>query len=359
VSWLDRFVADEYALSPESKGLYRMMFALFVLFTRMPDFFWIATFPDSFFRPPIGITMFFATGFPPTFVWYALNALIIGAAVFLFFGRFPNAATAVVVGGLLFGNAWAYSFGKINHDILLLSAGALGCLAGWGEAFSASPRTTKAFRERNWPIALLALVVSLGMFSTAAQKAGSGWLRPDTQATLYHLLINTFSVGRTGWPVQLALAVKSKLFWESLDLATVLLEGSFIFVVWRRSLFLKVCALACLFHFSIAVLMRIAFIENLVAYAAFVQWSSVLERVPGSNALLSAIAWCTRRTTPQIASIALAWAMAYLLSGNPIFAVARYLGDPVYVIGLLLCGLAAVLATLYLWDGIPQWKATR
>jgi len=34
-------------------------------------------------------------------------------------GRRVNAASIAISGGLLAANTWAYSFGKIDHDILL------------------------------------------------------------------------------------------------------------------------------------------------------------------------------------------------------------------------------------------------
>jgi hypothetical protein len=129
-----RFVFHEYKTTRRSLSVYRLLVAIFFITLYVPRYLWISEFPDSFFNPPPGLTSFLFTGFPPHAFFVRLNVILITAIVYLLAGRRVTMATLALVAALLIGNSWAYSFGKIDHDILIVIAPLFLLAAGWDGA---------------------------------------------------------------------------------------------------------------------------------------------------------------------------------------------------------------------------------
>lgn len=338
---IDRIIFEEYQPTRESLALFRFLYALCLLALALPRLFWIEKFPDTFFAPPLGLTYLFFTGFPPGWVFSLLDAVLVVATVYLLCGRAVSMASWVVTLALLVGNAWSYSFGKINHDILFVAAPAVMTLAGWD-----GRRPVRA-----WPMALYAWCIALAMFTAAWQKALSGWLDPSTHAVLAHTLGNMTMTARETVTAKLALQWTPGVIWEAQDIATVLLEGGFILLWPWRTGFRAICAVACLFHLGVALIMRITFLSNLLAYAAFVEWQDM----PGATALLRVRLWFESWSGAQVLAAGILTAVVYVTVGNPLENLARYLNFhdeptfPVYSLSLLLSVGAAGMAIGYLW----------
>ena len=327
---LDRFLFDTYSTNAESLGFCRILYALFLLSTVLPAYLWISEYPDGFFSPPYGLTYFFTVGFPPGWFFVCLNVVLIGAAVLLLFGRAVTAASLAAAGALLVGDGWAYSFGKIDHDIFAIITPLALVIAGWGRR-----------RVRVWPLALLALMIGLGIMTAGWAKAASGWLDPSTQAARSHLLVNIMSAGRHGVIPETALGLRSPVAWEALDISTVAIECAVLFAVVNRRAFAAACALMCLFHFGVALVFQITFTPNLVAYAAFIDWRPRIERGPVAHSLR----WLSTRTRAECATAIVGAIAMLLLIGNPILGASRALGyDREYLGGL-------VFATAAAWIG--------
>ena len=134
---LDRWMFSAFELSPRGAAIYRMLFAAGVLLAIKPPVWgYIADYPDSFFSPPFGVTFFFFTGFPPPLYFQALNVVLVFAAVALVFGWHTRVASFALAASIFAGNAWSYSFGKINHDILFIVVPLVMGFSGWGDALS-------------------------------------------------------------------------------------------------------------------------------------------------------------------------------------------------------------------------------
>jgi predicted DCC family thiol-disulfide oxidoreductase YuxK len=331
---LDRFLFDTYSTNAESLAFCRILYAVFLLSTVLPAYLWISDYPDSFFSPPYGLTYFFTVGFPPRWFFVCLNLILIGAAMLLLFGRAVTAASLAAASALLVGDGWAYSFGKIDHDIFAIIAPLALVLAGWGRR-----------RVRVWPLALLALMIGLGMMTAGWAKAMSGWLDPSSQAVRSHLLVNMITAGRPGVVPAAALRLGLPAAWEALDMSTVAIECAFLFAIVSRRAFVAVCALMCLFHFGVAVLFQITFTPNLVAYAAFVDWRPRIER----GRLARGLGWLSTRTRTQCATAIVGAVATLLLVGNPVLDVSRALGyDREYLGGLIFAVGAVWIATGHL-----------
>jgi hypothetical protein len=341
-----RFIYREYKTKVSSLGLYRILFATYVLVIVLPQNLWVSNFPNSFFNPPISLTIFF-TGFPGAQFFLAANCLSILFAVWLLFGYRSGIASNGLALSWFVNNCWAYSFGKINHDILLILMLPMMQLAGWGKAYSMDAQRNPAGGEEEtkaWPVALMALMVALGMMTAALAKFLTWWLDPHSHAVLAHLLLNEFVTGRSSWFTQQMLRIHSGMFWEVFDVSTVLVEAAFLATVGWRPAFRVVCALACFFHLGIALTMQIAYVANLIAYAAFFDWS-FLETRMGNR--LTAWNWALGKLSGAwLLAFSAIIASVYLgLGENPLRILFPAEWDPP---GVVLCAVGAIIAALFL-----------
>ena len=127
-------------------------------------------------------------------------------------------------------------------------------------------------------------------------------------------------------------------FWKLLDYSTLVIEGGFLVAWFSLRLFRITCALACLFHVGVWLAMDIAFTQNVVAYAAFVNWRRVGEAV-GADAWLERLDRASTRVR--------LWHL--VLAAVPVAALFERFGNPVApVLNPLLIGVGAVFAVLYL-----------
>jgi len=347
---IDRFLFAEYETAPSSLALYRILYAACILAVYLPRHLWIQSFPGSFFNPPIGFTMFFSD-FPPQGFFIALNCCSIIAAVCLLVG-FRTRLVSVVLGvSLLAGNAWSYSFGKIDHDILIVVLPLLLQFSGWGDRYSVDvPRTPATDPSaRAWPLALLALLIGCAMMTAAYAKATTGWLDLRTHAVLGHLAHNVFVTGRLTWLTGPFLRLRSEAFWELQDWATILLEASFVVAVVNRHAFRIVCALACFFHLGIALTMGIPFWTNVLAYGAFCDWSALESRGAVATGLGAWSSIVSRLSGTRVLLLGAGISALYLTVGNPVHAIAQHVGpEPEAAVGYPVIGIAAVVAGFYL-----------
>jgi hypothetical protein len=257
---------EAYRASARSLAILRVLFDVALLGLLLPRFQWIAGFPDEFFNPPPGPASLFS-GFPPRSFFVGVDTVLITATVFLIAGRCVTVASTAITSALLTGNTWAYSFGKVDHDILLVLLPAFMSAAGWQ---GTGP-------TRAWPMASYALVVALAMATGAWQKLASGWLNPSASAVLGHSVPFAAANSDT-WLWHAALRYLPLDGWKLLDYTTLAFESAFILVVFRAAAFRALCGLGCLFHVVVGHMMHITFVSNLPAYAAFADWEDLAVR---------------------------------------------------------------------------------
>jgi len=353
---LDHFIFEEYRAPKAGLGIYRLLFSTYVL-TYLPKHLWVSTFPNSFFDPPIGLTMFFA-GFPGAYFFPLVNGLAILAAVCMLFG-YRTRVASISFALLLFScDAWGYSLGKIVHrDITLVFVPILMQFAGWGDTYSLDSRRRggrfeEEERSADWPLALLALIVGMAMMTAALPKVTSGWLDPHAHAVRAHILSNVFVSGHANWFAEQMLRIRSGVFWKLCDYGTVSIEASFLLTVVRRRALRIVCAVACLFHLAITLTMQIAFVGNILAYAAVADWSVVESRVGGVLRMWNRI--LNKMSAPVIVGAGAALAFAYLRFGNPVQLPQQW--DP---LGTSICLLSALVAGGFLVGSVRDFASNR
>jgi hypothetical protein len=351
----DHFIFEEYKTTVSGLGIYRILFAAYILFVVLPQHLWVPNFPDSFFDPPPGLMLFF-TGFPGTSFFLVVNGLAILAATCLLFGYRTRIASTSFAFLLLICNSWGYSLGKIDHDIFLILTPLIMQFAGWGKTYSMDAKRNTVENQTEpettaWPIALMTLMVGMAMMSAAAPKAATGWLNPHLYAVRAHIMYNDFVTGRSNWFAEHALRINSRLFWKALDYSTVLIEASFLLTVVRRRAFRVACAVACFFHLGIGLTMEITFVGNILAYGVCFEWSDLESRGRGFLRLWNRL--LDRMSAPLVLGSGAAVAFVYLRFGNPLQLPQEW--DP---IGILITLLATAIAGAFLVGRVRSWIKT-
>lgn len=268
-----------------SLGVQRIVFATVALMT-LPNFRWVSEFPGSMFRGPFGPFRFIQDP-PPEVLLVALEVLLSVALVAVLVGWRTRSASFLVSILFIVGNGFTYSFGKIDHNVLFVLMAVPLALAGWGDRLSvdaasarASGRVEPTHLATQWPLRLFALLVGLAFFTGALPKLLTGWLEPGTQAVRGTLFRQFYTHERQELLAPYFLGFDSVVFWELLDIATVVLEaGLLIALLWWRGARIGL-AVACLFHVGVLAMMNIAFFTNVVVYGFLVQWDRVPFRAP-------------------------------------------------------------------------------
>lgn len=262
-------------VTARDQGRYRVLYSLVVLVT-LPSFDWVAAYPDSLHKPPIGYLRSF-DGPPPQGVLLALEVGLAVSLVALALGWLTRWASLSVALLLLLGFGFTYTVGKIDHSVLLVIAPLVLSSARWGDAVSvdALRRGGSPAPTPQWPLRYLALLIGLSFVTAAAPKVAAGWLSPSTQPVQSSLFREYHVNDRTDLLAGVFLDLRSALFWESLDLATIALEAGLVLLVvhwrtWRAGL-----AVAVLFHVGVYLMLNIDFSSNVLVYGAVVRWSLV------------------------------------------------------------------------------------
>jgi uncharacterized membrane protein YphA (DoxX/SURF4 family) len=132
---------------------------------------------------------------------------------------------------------------------------------------------------RSWPITLLILIVGVMMFTAGITKLMGGWLDPQSQAVYGHLFRQFFIKGRQDLLASQFLMLDSRFIWESLDYLTIILETGFLVAILHPKSTRIFFSLAVVFHFSVMIMLNIAFVVNLLAYAAVLDWSWIHQKL--------------------------------------------------------------------------------
>lgn len=303
---------DEWVSSGDAStgdvAIYRIIFAALALLT-YPRLQRLSEYPADLFDPPPG-PFALLPALPSLPILSALEIAIVVALALLLVGAFTR-VTSIAAGLLLmiaFG--FTYSFGKVDHTILLVAVPLIMAWSGWGDALSVDAArgggANLPARAAQWPLRLLALVIGLGFLTAALAKILTGWLNPFTQATQGHFLVKFLFEDKTAWFAPLAYSVNTPWLWEPLDWLTVILELAILVSVLRWRWFRTAIAIAALFHLGVVLLFNISFNVNVLAYGAFVAWGHVFSR-PGKSPFSRLNIWTGGAIALVVAVVALAF----------------------------------------------------
>lgn len=267
--WLARF--DD---AGGSLRLYRAFLAAWILAAFVPTGQWLKEAPSALLFPPLGTPLLFGS-VPQGWVVDVVTIALASGAALLLFGLHARTAALGVAASLLVLFTWSYSFGKIDHSILIVLTPALLAFSGWGRVEVGGEADGVPTRPAGWLPAFLAIIIGLAMLSAAIPKVASGWASSEGSAVRYHFLQNHYVTERSAPLTDLFLGLDSAFFWQALDYSTIGLELLVLLAVVSLRSFRIALACAALFHLGVWLLMDILFVTNLVAYAAFVRWEGL------------------------------------------------------------------------------------
>jgi uncharacterized membrane protein YphA (DoxX/SURF4 family) len=283
---LDRWIFESYVVTPEGLGLYRIAFSLFALLFLTPGsaeyvrFSFLGGLPDVFFLPPLG-PMQWTSGFPPGELFVLLEALLILSLTAMLFGYYTRTASVATTMLFLVGYGFAYSLGKINHNILFVLLPFVMAFSNWGAAYSFDAQTRRGARTvASWPLVLLLLLTGFAMFTAGLPKILGGWLDPNTQATYGRFVRQFFVHGRRDLLAPLAIDLQSPVLWEVFDVATVCFEVGFLIAIMHPFTTRLFAVGAIAFHTGVTLVLNIAFVPNYIVYAAVLPWATFARILP-------------------------------------------------------------------------------
>ena len=324
---LDHWMFDAYTLTPRSLAVARIVIAVYLVLWRFPDARWAHSLSEAFYRPPPG-PMRLVGGVPSSGALTALSVVLSVTTVALLLGYHTRLASCLT-GLLLFTvDGFTYSFGHIHHSGTYLAAVlVIMAASNWGDAYSVDAVRRPERSERRadaWPIALAALVLGFLMLTAVLPKIASGWLDPSTLAVRSHVVHYRFVAPDDALLGTLPLELRSALVWKPLDYLTVAFELGFAIAIASPRRLRLFCAAAVVFHFAIFLAFGIDFTGNVVAYAIFFPWSTVVDRLRVPRAVHTV----TDDLRAALARAGMAVGPVVLVGGACLFLLRDRIGTP-------------------------------
>lgn len=271
IVWLRIFKHIE--LNARSISIFRIIFGLFLLFFNTPTYGWIREAPETFFNPPIISIAFLFNHFPPDSTLLLFDLAVIISLLCITIGIKARVFTIVFFIINILGDSFLYSFGKIDHEILLTAL--VGCMvfSGWGRYYAVWPDKALRIDSADKSLALLAVFICFGMFTAGSLKA-LRWIDFDfsTGGFLSWYYRGFFTLDRTFLLAPTIQYIPVWLF-EFADYLAVIFELSpFILLLKSRKSWLWWLFFACGFHLINTFILNISFHFHFVVYLAFVDF---------------------------------------------------------------------------------------
>lgn len=273
------FPFGAFHISGEALGVVRILYSLyFLLVLGVPNFLWVGQNPDYFFSPPKISPGILFSGFPSDTLLGILTFCIYLLLVFLLFGWRTRVVSVLLALFFFLGYTFAYSFGKIDHTVMLIVMPLFLSFAGWGEAYSIdSLNSQKSPETLAWPVGTLLLMLCFGFFTSGVLKLAGGWLDLSTQAVRSHLVLNYHGLGRQTVLGETLLSIYDIGLWEAMDYLTVVIEIAFLAAFLNHTVLRYFVAVAVVFHLFNLLAFGIPFMGNFPVYLLAVRWGGVLD----------------------------------------------------------------------------------
>lgn len=262
LAWLWGRASRATEVPVRSLGVFRWILGAYLLLFDARYFAWIDHTPDAFFAPPIVSVPYLVDGFPPAPFFTLLDVLGVVAICTMTIGYRTRTSTTIVLVTYLVSSSFAYSHGKISHQILVAAVLLCMVFADWGKA---SPRRVAQ------GLSLLAVFIAFGFLTAGFDKARY-WLTSDLSSSgflsWYYPRMFTYEQPQLlaglvpGTPLALL---------KLADIAAVVVElaGFVALLAGRISWRAWLLVLASL-HLANALVLNITFTTQVVIYLAFV-----------------------------------------------------------------------------------------
>jgi hypothetical protein len=249
---------------------------LFLLIVFMPDCSWMGTIPKAFFKPPLLSPASFIASFPGQYFFMSIDLLLLTAAVFITLGIRTRTAGRVFVFLSLLELNFHYSFGKIDHSILLYCL--LFCMSftNWGTRLAIVPDKEVDDQQDQKALSLFAVLIAFAFFSSGIEKA-LNWFNFDfnKSGTAYWLYTGYYNLERHFLLAQYGRFFPF-IFLKLMDFGAVVFELSplVLLLISRRAWRIWLLT-ACIFHLMNTLILNIHFIFNVPVYLAFCDFSGL------------------------------------------------------------------------------------
>jgi hypothetical protein len=273
-----------------SLGLFRIFWGWFILLFVAPYSAFVNQVPQAFYNPPILSLANLFAGFPPYWLMLGGDLAKIWLVVLITIGVKTRWCTIIFCLFTVLSHSFVYSFGKIDHDVVLWAVTLCLAFTDWGVHYALIPDRRADPKVATRALATAGVVIAFGFFTAGFEKAlhwvnfnfSSGgflsWFYPG-----YYLLDRKFLLA------PLVFRVPAQSF-KILDYTAVAFELSpFLFLfagrmAWRVWLLVATC-----FHLANALLLNIPFYIHVLVYLPFITFPRGFGRVnleaPETNAV--------------------------------------------------------------------------
>ena len=268
------------AVDSKSLSALRVLTGLLLLAVFGPTFSWIGQVPKAFFNPPLLSAAALFDGFPGGWLFQMLDAVALLSLVCLTVGIRAGVATVVYLLSCIIGLHFQYSFGKIDHSIMMYFF--LGCMSfsGWGSHLAVVPDKPVEKGTTIKSLSLLGVVLCFAMFTAGFEKAINwvdfdlsvngflDWSQSGIYATYRHYLLAPY--------------VKHlpPLILELIDYCAVAFELTpLLFLLHSRKNWRFWLLIACMFHMANTLLLNIPFTAQAIIYLAFIEFNWLYQKL--------------------------------------------------------------------------------
>jgi hypothetical protein len=284
---------DTCSNDPRSLGLFRIFWGMYILLFIAPSTAFVGQVPQAFYNPPILSLAFLLPGFPPYWLMLAGDLARIWLLVLITIGVKTRYCTIIFCLLTFLSENFLYSFGKINHDGLVWAVALCLAFTNWGIPYALVPDRRVNPNTATRALATAGVLVAFGMFTAGFEKA-LHWINFDlsTGGFLGWFYGGYFVLDRKLLLAPLVFRVPPQLF-KVLDYAAVAFELSpFFFLLAGRSAWRAWLLIAIFFHLVNALLLNIAFYNNVLVYLPFVAFARSFGRLKvGARAPNTAFSW--------------------------------------------------------------------
>jgi hypothetical protein len=187
---------------------------------------------------------------------------------------------------------FVYSFGKINHDILLWAVTLCLAFTAWGVPYTLVPDRRVNPKTAERALATAGILIAFGMFTAGFGKA-LRWINFDLSSSgfLSWFYPGYFLLDRKPLLAPLVFSAPPQLL-KILDYAAVAFELSpFFFLLAGRAAWRVWLLIATCFHLANALVLNIPFLHQVLVYLPFVAFARSFGKVSAGLTANNAVGW--------------------------------------------------------------------
>jgi hypothetical protein len=254
-----------------SLGLFRIFWGIYILLFFAPYSAWVGQVPQAFYKPPVLSPAFLSPGFPPYWLMLAADLVRVWLLVLITIGIKTRISTVALCLLSVISTNFIYSFGKIDHDILVWAVGICLAFTDWGVLYALIPDRRINPKVAARALATAGVFIAFAMFSAGIGKS-LRWINLDFSTSGFLSWFNPgyFTLGRVYLLAPIVPKIPPHLF-KLIDYAAVAFELSPFFFLTAGRIGWRVWLLvAAIFHLANALLLNIPFYIHVLVYLPFI-----------------------------------------------------------------------------------------